>query len=288
MKKKTLLLFGSALLVGLAFAVKSIVFTVPLGPEFIELSKVTPDASLTYQPDCVQFNSSVPIDRNGQLNVLVWNVYKQQKTDWQAALNTLTTSSDLVLLQEASLTPELKQFVMDKSYSAELVRAFDVFDTSAGVLTLAKKSSEKVCAYTAIEPWLRLPKSALLSEYALSNGQTLIVINIHAINFTLGTEDYKNQIEALSQEVQAHGGPLIIAGDFNSWSDDRLATLQQQVKPLRLKEVIFTPDERMRFITGLPLDHIFYRGLEVKEAHSTKSNASDHNPLQVSFTLKKQ
>lgn len=288
MKKKTLLLFGSALLVGLVLAVKSIVFTVPLGPEFIELSKVTPDASLTYQPDCVQFNSSVPIDRNGQLNVLVWNVYKQQKNDWQAALNTLTTSSDLVLLQEANLTPELKQFVMDKSYSAELVRSFDVFDTSAGVLTLAKESSEKVCAYTAIEPWLRLPKSALLSEYALSNGQTLIVINIHAINFTLGTEDYKNQIEALSQEVQAHGGPLIIAGDFNSWSEDRLATLQQQVKPLRLKEVIFTPDERMRFITGLPLDHIFYRGLEVKEAHSTKSNASDHNPLQVSFTLKKQ
>lgn len=288
MKKKTLLLSGSVLLMGLVLAAKSIVFTVPLGPEFIEISKVTPDASLTYQSDCVQFNSSVPIDRNGQLNVLVWNIYKQQKNDWQTALNILTTSSDLVLLQEASLTAELKQFVIDKSYSAELVRAFDVFDTSAGVLTLAKESSEKVCAHTAIEPWLRLPKSALLSEYALSNGQTLIVINIHAINFTLGTEDYKNQIEALSQEVQAHGGPLIIAGDFNSWSDDRLATLQQQVKPLRLKEVIFTPDERMRFITGLPLDHIFYRGLEVKEAHSTKSNASDHNPLQVSFTLKKQ
>ena len=288
MKKKTLFLLGSTLLVGLALMAKSIVFTVPVDAEFIELSNVASDASLTYQSGCTQFNPSAPIDRNGQLNVLVWNIYKQQKDDWQAALNSLTTSSDLVLLQEASLTPKLKQFVVDKSYSAELVRAFDVFDTSAGVLTLAKESAEKVCAHIAVEPWLRLPKSALLSEYPLSNGETLIVVNIHAINFTLGTEDYKNQIEALSQEVKAHDGPLIIAGDFNSWSEDRLATLQQQVKQLGLSEVVFTPDERMRFITGLPLDHIFYRGLEVKEAYSTKSHASDHNPLQVSFSLKMQ
>lgn len=288
MKKKTLFLSGSALFVGLVLAAKSMVFTVPVEPEFIELSKVASNDSLTYQSGCSQFKTSDPIDRNGQLNVLVWNIYKQQKDDWEAALNTLTISSDLVLLQEASLTPELKQFVVDKSYSAELVRAFDVFDTSAGVLTLAKASAEKVCAHTAIEPWLRLPKSALLSEYPLSNGETLIVVNIHAINFTLGTEDYKNQIEALSTEVKSHDGPVIIAGDFNSWSEDRLTTLQQEVKQLDLKEVVFTPDDRMRFITGLPLDHIFYRGLETKEAHSIKSNASDHNPLQVSFTLKTQ
>ncbi|PQJ89826.1 endonuclease/exonuclease/phosphatase family protein [Aliivibrio sifiae] len=288
MKKRTLFLSGSALLVGLTLVAKSIVFTVPLEPEFIELSKDTPDASLTYQSGCTQFKTSAPIDRNGQLNVLVWNIYKQQKESWEPALKSLTVSSDLVLLQEASFTTELKQFVVDKSYSAELVRAFDVFDTSAGVLTLAKESAEKVCAHTAIEPWLRLPKSALLSEYPLSDKQTLMVVNIHAINFTLGTEDYKNQIEALSQEVKQHDGPLIIAGDFNSWSNDRLETLQQQVKTLDLKEVLFTPDDRMRFITGLPLDHIFYRGLEVTEAHSMKSNASDHNPLQVSFSLKTQ
>ena len=59
------------------------------------------------------------------------------------------------------------------------------------------------------------------------------------------------------------------------------------VARLRLKEVRFTPDERMTFMTGLPLDHVFYRGLNVKEAHSIKSNASDHNPLEVSFSLKR-
>lgn len=286
MKKKTLLLSCVAVVVGLTLAAKSIVFTVPVEPELIELSNTTSHAALEYKSGCTQFESSTPIDRDGQLNVLVWNIYKQQEVEWKTALNTLSAQSDLVLLQEASLTSELKQFVIDKSYSAELVRAFDVFDTSAGVLTLAKEPATKVCAHTAIEPWLRLPKSALLSEYPLSNGEALMVINIHAINFTLGTEDYKNQIEALSKEVEVHKGPLIVAGDFNSWSEARLTELTRQTQLLDLKEVIFTPDERMRFITGLPLDHIFYRGLEIKEAHSIKSNASDHNPLKVSFSLR--
>ena len=288
MKKKTLLLSCTAVVVGFALAAKSIIFTVPVDPEFIELSNTASQTSLQYKSGCAQFEVSSPIDRDGQLNILVWNIYKQQKDNWKAALNRLSAQSDLVLLQEASLTPELKTFVIDKSYSAELVRAFDIFDTSAGVLTLAKSPASKVCAHTAIEPWLRLPKSALLSEYRLSNGETLMVINIHAINFTLGTEDYKNQIEALSKEVEGHNGPLIVAGDFNSWSGARLTELTTQVQQLDLKEVVFTPDERMRFITGLPLDHVFYRGLEIKEAHSIKSNASDHNPLQVNFSLRTQ
>ncbi|MDD9196229.1 endonuclease/exonuclease/phosphatase family protein [Aliivibrio sp. S3MY1] len=288
MRKKTLLLLCTAVVVGLTLAAKAIIFTVPVAPEFIELSTASSQTPLQYKSGCDQFDVSEPIDRNGQLNVLVWNIYKQQEDNWKAALNKLSVQSDLVLLQEASLIPELKQFVIDKSYSAELVRAFDIFDTSAGVLTLAKAPATKVCAHTAIEPWLRLPKSALLSEYRLSNGEALMVINIHAINFTLGTEDYKNQIEGLSKEVEGHQGPLIVAGDFNTWSDARLTELTKQVQLLGLQEVVFIPDERMRFITGLPLDHIFYRGLEIKEAHSIKSNASDHNPLLVSFSLKKQ
>ena len=283
MKKKTIFISTVALLIGAMIMAKSFIFTIPLKPELIEL---TPD-SMDYKTGCAEFDESKPIDRDGTINVLVWNIYKQQKQDWEPALRKLTQKADLVLLQEASLTPELKAFIIDKSYSAELVRAFDVFDTSAGVLSLAKVQAERACAHTAIEPWLRLPKSALLSEYALSNDESLMVVNVHAINFTLGIEDYQRQMSDLEKEVKNHVGPLILAGDFNSWSSARLEALDQEVARLRLKEVRFTPDERMIFMTGLPLDHVFYRGLNVKEAHSIKSNASDHNPLEVSFNLKR-
>ena len=60
-----------------------------------------------------------------------------------------------------------------------------------GCLNLALTSALlKLCAYTHEEPWLQLPKSALWSRYQLSNGEQLAVVNIHAVNFTLGTEEY--------------------------------------------------------------------------------------------------
>ena len=63
-----------------------------------------------------------------------------------------------------------------------------------------------------------LPKSALYARYRLSNGSDLVTVNLHAINFTLGTKDFQNQIEQLENAVKKHKGPLIIAGDFNTWS----------------------------------------------------------------------
>lgn len=288
MKKKILLSLSAAILVSATFIAKHLIFTVPAAPQFIEIAEESKKAALDFQSHCAEFTTDVPLDRKGELRVSVWNMYKQQNQGWQQELTALTQQADLVLLQEASLTTELQQFIIDKGYSAELVRAFDVFETSAGVLNLALQSAKKVCAHTAIEPWLRLPKSALLSEYPLSTKGTLMVVNIHAINFTIGTEDYQNQIATLSAKVTEHKGPLIIAGDFNTWSEARVTALLAQMNALGMKEVVFTPDERMRFVTGLALDHIYYRGLEIKEAHSEKSNASDHNPLQAVFSLKTQ
>lgn len=260
----------------------------PIEPELIDITQEPKNGDFHFQSHCAEFDTDVPLDRQGELRLSVWNLYKQQSQGWQHELSRLTQRADLILLQEASLTQELQKFIIDNRYSAELVRAFDVFDTSAGVLNLALQSAKKVCAHTAIEPWLRLPKSALLSAYPLSNKETLMVVNIHAINFTIGTEDYKNQIRKLSTQVMEHKGPLIIAGDFNTWSEARLAALLEQMSALEMKEVLFEPDERMRFITGFALDHIYYRGLDIKEAHSKQSNASDHNPLQAIFTLKTQ
>ncbi len=287
MRKKNRLLWYAFSVIALVFGAKLLVFTVPDNPELIEYSRA--NLQKTYQSSCVQSNASKPIDHHGELNLLVWNIYKQQQDNWKSALSQLSQQSDLLLLQEASLTSELKQFINNKSYLATLVRAFDVLDIAAGVVTLATEPAEQVCAYTAMEPWLGLPKSALISLYKLSNGSHLMVINIHSINFTFGTQDYIKQIVALTQQASEHQGPLIIAGDFNTWSDERSKQLKAIMQQLALQEVQFMPDQRMRFINGLPLDHIFYRGLDVKEAHSViQNNASDHSPLQVSFSLKTQ
>lgn len=256
-------------------------FTVP---EQAEVVAVEAESS-EFQVRCLTDNKVSPLDRNGKLSLLVWNIYKQQKESWHSELQTLSTEADLILLQEASLTPSLEKVIKQEGWVANLVRAFDVLDTSAGVLSLSRSRPSSACAHTALEPWLRLPKSALLSLFPLSTQENLAVVNIHGVNFTLGTEEYHAQLSELQKALEAHKGPIIVAGDFNTWSEDRLAVVRDQVGQLGLKEVIFNEDHRTQFLTGLPLDHIFYRGLELEKAEAPKSDASDHNPMMAYFRL---
>ncbi|GHY80674.1 hypothetical protein VCSRO169_1785 [Vibrio cholerae] len=132
---------------------------------------------------------------------------------------------------------------------------------------------------------MRLPKSAIYARYRLSDGQELVVVNLHAVNFTYGTQEYRQQLTALLDELRDFTGPVIVAGDFNSWSEARMALLSTQLASVGLQEVRFSPDNRTTFINGLPLDHVFYRGLQLEKAEAPISDASDHNPLLVRFRL---
>ncbi|MGL6258180.1 endonuclease/exonuclease/phosphatase family protein [Vibrio sp. WXL210] len=272
------------LIVGLGIASMSfeLIFTAAATPKLVVLD-APQDGQ--HQLQCYQNNQPVALDRDGQLEVLVWNIYKQNRANWQASLERYSQGSDLVLLQEASLTDELRQWINASDWNGNAVDAFKVFDTSAGVLNLARELPSRACAYIEVEPWLRLPKSGLYATYPLSDGRELAVVNIHAINFTYGTHEYRTQIERLTAELESHPGPVILGGDFNSWSQDRMAVMQEAVERMGLVAATFTPDARTEFITGLALDHIYYRGLTLESAEAPETDASDHNPLLARFRL---
>ncbi len=235
---------------------------------------------------CFRSEGDVALDVDGQIDMLVWNIYKQNRDQWQQALTTLSQGKQLLLLQEASMTQDMKQWIIDSGWYGNQANAFKAFDTPAGVLNLSKDTPLLACAYMKTEPWLRLPKSAIYARYPLSNGETLAVVNVHAVNFTLGVKAYRQQLHELEVELSQHQGPIVIAGDFNSWSEKRLTALRQALLPLKLQEVSYAPDERKRFITGYPLDHVFFRGLTLKSAEAPINDASDHNPLVVRFQVK--
>ncbi len=259
------------------------IFTVP---EQAQLLNIVPSTKVVQRCYQESYRKEDGLDVNGELSILVWNIYKQQQDDWFDELSRLSRQTQLVLLQEASITPTLKQFISGSPFTAKSVRAFDAFDTSTGVLNLSTSPPTSICAYIEVEPWLMLPKSALLAYYALSNGEVLAVVNIHAINFTFGTQEYQQQLKQLSQQLSGHLGPMIIAGDFNSWSERRLLKLKQSMQELNLVEVHFTPDHRRQFIINdIALDHVFYRGLMLKTAEAPLTDASDHNPMMVTFTV---
>jgi len=279
--KKIRLLALPLLIAGVVFAGYQTVFSLPQQAQISSYNSGEEQLSL----QCYNNEQAAVLDEDNRINLLVWNIYKQNRDTWRSRLDQYSQGKQLVLLQEASMTPQLKEWISKGQWFGSQVDAFKAFDTTAGVLNLSPDSPSKACAYTELEPWLRLPKSALYALYPLSNGQQLAVVNIHAVNFTYGTEEYHRQLKVLVDELSQHQGPVIVAGDFNSWSEQRLKVMSESLSAVGLKEVNYTSDNRTQFITGLPLDHVFYRGLKLEKAEAPISDASDHNPILVTFHL---
>ncbi|WP_026111633.1 endonuclease/exonuclease/phosphatase family protein [Winslowiella toletana] len=224
-----------------------------------------------------------PLPTETTLRVLVWNIFKQQRADWLSVLQNFGKDAHLVLLQEAQTTPELVQFATSNYLAADQVPAFVLPQHPSGVMTLAAAHPIYCCPLREREPLLRLSKSALVTAYPLPDGELLMVVNIHAVNFSLGIDVYSKQLGPIGEQILHHQGPVIMAGDFNAWSRQRMNALFRFSREMGLREVRFTDDHRRKAF-GRPLDFVFYRGMHVAEASVLVTRASDHNPLLVEFT----
>lgn len=227
-------------------------------------------------------SSGVVLPGTGLLQVMVWNIFKQQRSDWLNVLNNHALDSQLVLLQEAQTTPELINFATDNYLAADQVPAIIMPQSAYGVMTLASANPVYCCPLREREPLLRLSKSALITVYPLEDGRQLMVVNIHAVNFSFGVDIYQQQLKPIGDQILQHRGPVILAGDFNTWSRQRLYSLYRFSTLTGLQEVRFSNDRRKK-VFGRPLDFVFYRGLQVADALVLETLASDHNPLIVKF-----
>ncbi|MGW9996272.1 endonuclease/exonuclease/phosphatase (EEP) superfamily protein YafD [Pantoea piersonii] len=223
-----------------------------------------------------------PLSPDAHLKVLVWNIFKQQRADWMSVLQGFGKDAHLVLLQEAQTTPELVQFATSNYLAADQVPAFVLPQHPSGVMTLASAHPVYCCPLREREPLLRLAKSALVTAYPLPTGDMLMVVNIHAVNFSLGIDVYSKQLGPIGEQILHHKGPVIMAGDFNAWSRQRIHALYRFAREMALKEVRFTDDHRRKAF-GRPLDFVFYREMNVSKASVLVTRASDHNPLLVEF-----
>jgi endonuclease/exonuclease/phosphatase (EEP) superfamily protein YafD len=218
------------------------------------------------------------------IRLLNWNIQKGKQLGWQSDLYSMASDSQLVLMQEAVLDPEMVNPERLASYWS-FAPGTRQNDTLTGVLTLSSIAPLTHCNLTDWEPWLRTPKATSITEYALKGTDaTLVVVNIHAVNFTLGVESYGRQFERIFTILRDHDGPLIVSGDFNSWHRGREELLQSLVDRLQLTALDYREDQRVE-VFGRPIDHIYIRGLQALAASSTAVNSSDHNPIIVKLSL---
>lgn len=127
------------------------------------------------------------------------------------------------------------------------------------------------------EPFLKSPKSFVMSDIDFGCSDLVKVVNIHMINFLLGGA-YQGQLNQISTYISAYKGPLIVLGDFNDWNWFRTKALFAWT----LKHNLAYAATGQVPLAGI--DHIFYRGLHLNSAFKANVLLSDHEPVHAVFS----
>ncbi|BAC92020.1 endonuclease/exonuclease/phosphatase family protein [Gloeobacter violaceus] len=231
------------------------------------------------------------------LKILSWNVAKSNhdRRFTREFLSILEREQpDIVFLQEVRVDAETMRAVdlagmhwsVAPNYKDTHLNAY------SGLLTAARPApiGQRVVLTHDTEPLAGTPKASLLTEYPLpGRSRKLLAINSHLINF-VDLPSFGAQLRQLEAIASRHRGPMVLAGDFNTWNAPRVELLEEIARRLGLKAVTFAPADRWlvkRFLLSAPLDNIFFRGLSEK-ANATRvlrrTTCSDHRPILTELT----
>ncbi len=217
-----------------------------------------------------------------EFSVATWNIQKGGTSGWAELLH--VHQPDIALIQEVTTDPlqvlSPLETALGESYRWLLNPAWIMSDGYAtGTLNMShyEVTNHELLLSQDVEPFAATPKSMIMTDYLIPMCGEVRVINLHMLNFNLGSA-YGRQLEQLSDAIKNHQGPLVVAGDFNSWNIFRENTLFWWAEGLGLSHV-----ETARHTWVFVLDHIFYKNLTLKEAEEVPTSLSDHHLLKAKF-----
>jgi endonuclease/exonuclease/phosphatase (EEP) superfamily protein YafD len=168
-----------------------------------------------------------------------------------------------------------------------------------GVLTLSRVPPVRIQPVPSKyrEFGVTTPKVSLVTEYPLPNGESLLAVNVHLLNFERwSVKKISHQLEDLKSIMANHSGPILMAGD--TWNQKRLQLVKEIRLGIKLREVTDFPqgrttgDTRSKFwneVLGvekdLPLDRVFFLSFKPILARVLKYDTSDHRPILVKLKL---
>ena len=235
------------------------------------------------------------------ITVVNWNAQKGRHPQFVKDLKLLLEQEapDIVFLQE--VTPGLFQPEQMGGYFAESWSYPWPGGDTNGVLTLSRIPPVRIQSIPTKyrEFGVTAPKVSLVTEYPLSDGQNLLAVNVHLMNFERWTlKKLKHQLKDLKTIMVNHSGPIIMAGDFNTWNQKRLQLVNEMIQDIKLKEVTDFPEGRTTGDTrsefwnevlgvekNLPLDRVFFLNVRPESARVLDFDTSDHKPLLVKLML---
>lgn len=217
-----------------------------------------------------------------EFSMITWNAHKLADSQFLPDLLNLSQSADLILVQEAMHYGSLQSLF---SYNFQMGFSFhksfcNKEDQATGVMTASRYplESSRTLVSTDTEPFTFTPKVSGYSAIHIPEIGLVHVINTHGLNFNTGSK-FVRQINEIAAFIRQLQGPVIWAGDFNTWIGMRKNHLNARAAELGLQHLTPANDHRR-----LKLDHIYVRGLRLKQVELLNDyHSSDHTPMRAVF-----
>jgi len=232
--------------------------------------------------------------------VVTWNVAKGKESSCGEVTEILKTLSGSLVSPVMALQETTKAMLYLPGRGAHFARSFRWWwsDTRSGVALLAPVPPLSTHAITVRkrEFGFTTPKMGLAAVYPLAgrDGSThrLLMITLHGLNFELSASGLAAQMANIHEIVAEFSGPVVVCGDFNTWSNRRLAVVTNALPGFTEVPVHGGRTGTSRLValvggdTKLAMDRIFYRDLSLEgPATTVPTTLSDHVPVMARFTL---
>lgn len=228
-----------------------------------------------------------------RIRIVSWNVHKRTDSVFRSELARLVDSAapDIVLLQEfaARDRPGLLTALGGRPWSLSSNLRTGSPPVETGVATASRSIlRSRALLSEGAEPVLGSRKAALATWHP-GRADTLLAINLHALNFSLGLVPFRRQLGEIAGVAARHVGPVVVAGDFNTWREGRRRSADSLLAAAGLVRLDFgraEADKRHAF--GSALDHVYYsprylRPLPRECDVPARFRTSDHTPLIATF-----
>ncbi len=230
------------------------------------------------------------------IKLLVWNMYKGKNKSWEDDFIFLKADRDILVLQEGLMNENMEKILSnDNDFSYLLATSFVYKKGNKRTGVVTGSSALPIDSYYKKSrdlEWIGLtPKAMLFTEYELRGyKKTLLVVNIHAIN-SVPWYLLARQLKQVGRKIKKHNGPVVFAGDFNTWTKKKIKYMRKYLSSLGLYEVNFpNGDKRMKSsFTKKILDYIWIKGLKYTNSYVWEDiEGADHKAMSVELSVKNQ
>ena len=241
-----------------------------------------------YSLVCVKRSENISFLED-KITLLNWNVHKNNHSikwlhDFQYILNHY--SPNIITFQEYKTKSQKSILDSHKDYGYGFFPNINIYEEDYGLINASTSNIYDFDYMFSehVEPIIKTPKISFLTQYKTQDNNKLTIINTHMINF-VKIKKYISQIRQIENLIYSHER-VILAGDFNTWSQKRMNILKHMTKELKLKHISFEIDHHKKRYLSHPLDHVFYKGLKATKAEVLQQfKTSDHKPIVVDFAL---